>query len=561
MNNYTIIGIDFGTSATVVKVKNYYEGMNDSDCQPLMIGGSTIIPTLVFERKNDGKLFFGRDAESEYKAGSEGVLHRNFKMDLLIPERKENAQRLIKEFMKYLYQQFLLQKPQLNVSDTVKTYISYPAKWTPEIITFMKQSVVDAGFGTADTVFGETEPTAAIYATFTNHEAMLKEQQLVAQEIPINVMMLDMGAGTSDVTIFRLMADNQNKFHIGHDGKIISHPAVDNAYLCGGREIDRLLCDYNLNYLRQVFPGSEVHDGLKQKNESGIKEWKETHVSPRLQENQSASISGEMMTLIKMLRSFSPNMQNIAYPDLDRTAFETATKEHWRQLHTLITDAVAKAAEVIPEIKGPEDIDLMIVTGGHSQWYCVREMCLGHSVAGLSPINFKKIIDNPKRLLSEARPQETVANGLVFRDLSFDITHTSANNLWIQLVMDDKTPSDIYQVLSQFETLPVQKSFEWTQKQEGGSFCLDDINIKCHCCYGADMETGLSYTAGVNAAMNSFGDLFFKTVFLPFVLMGGGTETYTVVTTIVVDVNEDGSAIVNGNVNCNGNIEKFVINL
>jgi molecular chaperone DnaK (HSP70) len=165
----------------------------------------------------------------------------------------------------------------------------------------MKQSVVDAGFGTADTVFGETEPTAAIYATFTNHEAMLKEQQLVAQEIPINVMMLDMGAGTSDVTIFRFMADKQNKFHIGHDGKIISHPAVDNAYLCGGREIDRLLCDYNLNYLRQVFPGSEVHDGLKQKNESGIKEWKETHVSPRLQENLSASLPGEMMTLIKIV--------------------------------------------------------------------------------------------------------------------------------------------------------------------------------------------------------------------------------------------------------------------
>ena len=561
MNNYTIIGIDFGTSATVVKVKNYYEGMNDSDCQPLMIGGSTIIPTLVFQRKNDGKLFFGRDAESEYKAGSEGVLHRNFKMDLLIPERKENAQRLIKEFMKYLYQQFLLQKPQLNVSDTVKTFISYPAKWTPEIITFMKQSVVDAGFGTADTVFGETEPTAAIYATFTNHEAMLKEQQLVAQEIPINVMMLDMGAGTSDVTIFRFMADKQNKFHIGHDGKIISHPAVDNAYLCGGREIDRLLCDYNLNYLRQVFPGSEVHDGLKQKNESGIKEWKETHVSPRLQENQSASISGEMMTLINMLRSFSPNMQNIAYPNLDRTAFEAATKEHWSQLHTLMTDAVAKAAEVIPEIKGPEDIDLMIVTGGHSQWYCVREMCLGHSVAGLPPINFKKIIDNPKRLLSEGRPQETVANGLVFRDLSFDITHTSANNLWIQLVMDDKTASDIYQVLSQFETLPVQKSISWQQELEAGFFCTEAVKIECRSLYGADFDTGVLSKTSVNLPLNGLLDIIFGSVFLPFALLNNGMANYTVSTTLDISISEDGSVTINGDVYCNGHARQFVINL
>lgn len=561
MNNYTIIGIDFGTSTTVLKVKNYYDGMNNNDCQSLMIGGSTVVPTIVFERSSDGRLFFGQEAEAECGTGSEGVLHRNFKMDLLKPEKKENAERLIKEFMKYLYRQFSLQRAQLNVCDTVKTYISYPAKWTPEIIAFMKQCVVDAGFGTADNVFGETEPTAAIYATFTNHEDALKEQRLVSQNVPINVMMLDMGAGTSDVTIFRFMADNENKFHIGLDGKIISHPAVDNAYLCGGREVDRVLCEYNLNYLMQLFPGGTVHDGLKQKNESGIKEWKEIHVSPRLQENQSASLPGELMTLISMLRSFSPGMQSVPYSDLDRNAFEMATKEHWTQLHTLMTDAVAKASEVIPEIKGPEDIDLMIITGGHSQWYCVREMCLGHSVAGLPPINFQKIIDNPQRLLSEGRPQETVANGLVFRDLSFDISHTSANNLWIQLTMDDKFNSDIYQVLSQFETLPVRKTIEWKQTIKSGSYSLDFVKIDCHCCYGADMKSGVHTSTSAKASLNGLFDLAFKTALLPLFLLGDRTETYAVLVTLDVVIGEDGGARVNGNINCNGNTNTFVMNL
>lgn len=561
MTNYTIIGIDFGTSTTVVKVKNYYDGMKNNECQSLMISGSTVVPTLVFERKEDGKLFFGREAEAEFNSNCEGTMHRNFKMDLLKEDKKEKAQRLIREFIKYLYVQFSLQKAQLNVSANVKTFISYPAKWTPEIIAFMKQSVIDAGFGTEATVFGETEPTAAIYATFTNHADALKEHRLVSQNMPINVMMLDMGAGTSDVTVFRFMADRNNKFHIGVDGKIISHPAVDNAYLCGGREIDRMLAEYNLQYLRKISPGGMVFPAIVEKNESGVKEWKEENVSRSVEDGRAASISGELMTLINMMKTFSPGLQIAPYPDIDRGVFGDITREHWKQLRTLVVDALKKAGEVIPEIKGPEDIDLLIITGGHSQWYCVREMCLGHPFAGLPAINFKKIIENPNRLLAEARPQETVANGLVFRDLSFDISHTSTNNLWIQLSLNDKVHSEIYHVLHQFDTLPLTKTIEWKQKIEAGRFSLDNAKIRCRCCYGADESTGVFTSLNAYASLNGLMDFAIKTLLLPLVILGGRKEDYYVMVKLIVRIDEDGSAHINGNLMCNGNSSDFVMNL
>jgi molecular chaperone DnaK (HSP70) len=116
----------------------------------------------------------------------------------------------------------------------------------------MKECAIAAGFGTEANVFGETEPTAAIFSTFVNHSDEIYENKLVVQELPINVMMLDMGAGTSDVTIFKLKVDKNNKFFVGYENQIITYPSVDNTYLCGGREIDKLLSEYVMNYVRNA---------------------------------------------------------------------------------------------------------------------------------------------------------------------------------------------------------------------------------------------------------------------------------------------------------------------
>ncbi|KAA6318678.1 hypothetical protein EZS27_031344 [termite gut metagenome] len=255
--NYTIIGIDFGTSTTVVKVKHYCEGMNPKDCQPLTFyKGNSCLPTLVFE-DTGGQLYFGYDAEAQASAGTEGTLYKNFKMDLIGNNEQQTTKgkKLIKEFFKYIYSEFNQSRHRLNVYPTIKTYVSYPAKWTPETRSLMKQCAIDAGFGTESNVSGESEPTAAIYASIAIHLEELQKEHIVIKNQPINVMMIDMGAGTSDIAIFKFRMDNNNKPVIDD---LITYPTVDNVYLCGGREIDRLLGDHLSDYVKRMSKNDQV---------------------------------------------------------------------------------------------------------------------------------------------------------------------------------------------------------------------------------------------------------------------------------------------------------------
>ena len=544
---YSIIGIDFGTSTTVVTVKNYHDSMQRKECQPLIVDGSASIPTQVFIRE-DGVYFFGKEVDSELQAGCSGTAFRNFKMDLIHPdsEKRRNAQELTKAFFGYLYRQFDSQREFLHVCPETKTYISYPAKWTPDIISFMKQCAIDAGFGNAYSVFGETEPTAAIYAALTHYEEMIYESGVIAQNRPINVLMLDMGAGTSDITIFKLLVDSNNRFSIGHDGQIISHPAIDNAYLCGGREIDEVLADYNESYLQRILTGHSIPEGLLKVNREGVKEWKETSVSKRLAEDATVPIPGYLNSTLNMLSQFGM-VSNTPYPAIDRGVFELLTRSHWSQLHALLSDAVSKASHVIEGVTGPESIDLAIVTGGHSQWYCVKDLLSGKSVAGLHPLPFNKLINDSKKLICESRPQETVACGLAYRDLEFDVKHTSPNSLWIKFRLQDTKgkciPSEIFNPLVQFDTLPCKTTISWSPVIQAHTLSLSDAKLECDCLYGTDPSTAVAHSVTTYIELNTiFGVVF------TFLLGGflGGDSSYKITIKVDVNVSEDGSGFLEG---------------
>ena len=86
-----LIGIDFGTSTTVVHIKNYTDGRpSDGDgtsIQYVEFDGQGMVPSLI--QKVDDTYYFGYDAKQPKK---DEKIYRNFKMKLESSDEKEQAE-------------------------------------------------------------------------------------------------------------------------------------------------------------------------------------------------------------------------------------------------------------------------------------------------------------------------------------------------------------------------------------------------------------------------------------------------------------------------------------
>ena len=89
--------------------------------------------------------------------------------------------------------------------------------------------------------------------------------------------------------------------------------------------------------------------------------------------------------------------------------------------------------------KKPEDVELLIITGGHSKWYIVPEYLLGKKgYINLPSINFAKIRQSPLRLVQSKDPQETVAVGLCHLDEDVVGTIAASNDVAISFTCEGK---------------------------------------------------------------------------------------------------------------------------
>ena len=385
-----VIGIDFGTSTSVIRVQRYENG-TALDPVPKAVtfnNGSPMVPTLIQKPEGGQGAYYGYDAEVQRRRTK---TYRNFKLALESGDaaEREEARALTAEYFRYLGEIYRHQSEGgfLGESgDRVTTLVSYPVKWSEETRAFMLKAAQDAGFPAVE---GLDEAQAAIRAVTAQYADILSEKGYFRKTVPCTILLIDMGAGTTDLVLCRHTPGDAPNTEI-----LCTWPQGGEA-LFGGSRVDALL----YKYITDSFPDMQAVSRLPL---SKFKAWKESVVSPALQRGESADY-------LEALKPIEDALDiDLRFDPIDRAKFESIASGYLPQLPQLINDALSAA-----RLMGAA-VDLVLLTGGHSQWYFVREMLCG-ALNKFGVVELPKIAAQPERIISVTRPQETVALGLVWR--------------------------------------------------------------------------------------------------------------------------------------------------
>ena len=401
-----IIGIDFGTSTSVIRVKRYKDGQPVGD--PLEVKqitfdmGNSMVPTLVQKRDNGETVYFGHDANIPHKGTK---TFSNFKVDLENPDEniRHQARELTSEFFAYMAKVYKTQSEGGHLgesTDIEHTIISYPVKWSEETKAFMLETAKAAGFPNVE---GLDEARAAIQAVTVQNVDMLSKKGYFKDGIPTTILLIDMGAGTTDLVLCRHIPGETPKTEI-----LCTWPQSGNT-LFGGSEVDKIL----RTMIGDCLPEDSVDTILGKLNTEKFKTWKERNISPALSKKESVeefSALDEITDLLGVDVSYSVNRKN----------FETAATEYLQEFPKLINDCLKNG-----NLTG-NDVDLVILTGGHSQWYFVQEMLQG-KMNQFGDITLAKIQKDNDRVVPISLPQETVALGLVYGKLVPSVNQLKAD--------------------------------------------------------------------------------------------------------------------------------------
>lgn len=388
-----IIGIDFGTSTSVIKVKTY------KDNQPLVsinavdyvhFDNKDVLPTLVY-KTTEGKYLIGYEAEN---AAVKGILYSNFKLNLISSDEALRAEAVTytELFFNYMFEAYNNQISHFPACDIETTYVSYPAKWPDALRDVMTGIARKAGF---KNVKGLDEPTAAIHTVMV-HES---EKLVLGGQDSLNILMIDMGAGTTDLVLCKYTPYEEKHINI-----LNTWPKSDSQCLFGGREVDEALCDYIKAYLNEC--GLPNTKNFNEKYLDKCKKWKETNLSPIFKDkNGVVKYCGFIDTLLAMLGVDKD------FPPLSRSNFEDMLSHYLSQFPNLVNDCLNHAGF------NAENLDYVILTGGHSQWYFSDEMLNG-TLTRFGVPNLPQMKGSGDRIIKLSRPQETVALGLVYQRIA-----------------------------------------------------------------------------------------------------------------------------------------------
>ncbi len=449
-----IIGIDFGTSTSVMRVKRYQENGQPVDDRlytaEVKFANNSLVPTLI-RKMEAGEPYYGYDAQPGHRK-KKSTLFDNFKVELESPDlqAREQARALTAEFFAYLAKRYKEQESRGffgEADETEKTLISYPVKWSGETRSFMLEAARKAGFKNVE---GMDEAQAAITAVMVQSADYLSKRGYLQDGMPANILMVDMGAGTTDLVLCRYTPGRNAKY------EILSVWPRDGSTLFGGCEVEVIL----QGYLRSMLPEEDADIVMKRCSLNKFKSWKEDYVSRALSRNETVM---EFTDFDDKVQDLEIDIEEYV---IDRGEFEKMAADYLKGFPTLINGCLRDAG-----FSGDE-VDLVLLTGGHSQWYFVKELLCGR-LSQFGTVGLGKIQADPERIIPDPRPQETVALGLVYSPLAKEVRFAGeeeAKPISKPVHKEDAHTNAEAEVWDEsMRVLPVtpEKEFEF-QKLEGG---------------------------------------------------------------------------------------------
>ena len=458
--DHAVLGIDFGTSTSVMCLQNFDKDGNrvgSTLCEE--IAGE--IPTLILEEEGD--FYFGREAEARSKCGR-GCLHRNFKLGLAStdPQARLNAEKKVRQFFGFLYKTFY-EKYALAIEHGLKisTILSVPVKWSSREKEFMRKVTCEAGFtfgADESSVKVVNEATAATYAVMLPRIRQLQESGVLSVEKVTTVMLVDMGAGTSDIAVFQMNFLDGTPHVVENSVHVFPPPRYPHA--CGGCEVDDLLTAY---YCQTV--GSRK---CKEVVSARMKAWKENALSPWIIDHEDPNDD-------------DPFVCGGGEMALSREQFLWVTKPHWESLDGLVKGALCEAGVA------SDQIDLVLLTGGHSNWRpFLDDYFVGKGFCGIVPPNFARLKQHPKlRVLADAAfsRSQTVARGLVLSNGALGFHNVAECDYWLAPTVGGKAREKVF-LCRKGDVLPLKRTEKNVYAISAGLFRMDDIPAKLSVCRG-----------------------------------------------------------------------------
>ncbi len=343
-----ILGLDFGSSQSLVSELEIGTSKTPTILQ--LDGGKEISRTLLaFDCNDDNLLAAGNIVSRTLKdkhCNDSFYVVRNFKRYLgnNMPESSDASEKagtqaadLCAAYLNYLARRvkayYDCEDSELS-PDNFSTCIAHPSTWSEQQIKLLKQLAQQAGFPDVQTL---AEPVAAVFAAVVDNEAQFADMSE-------NYLVIDFGGGTLDICVVETGI-------LGRFPRILS--SAGDAEL-GGKEFDEIIRNMytrnaNFNYPEQSHCNKSYIDEECEKEKI------------RLSKNIKQGEKGYTCT-------FDTPRQHDMYIEKEIFANECNDAGILERFIACIRRALSQT-----DLE-PSEIHKVILTGGSSQWWFLREM-------------------------------------------------------------------------------------------------------------------------------------------------------------------------------------------